>query len=134
MIDGIQNIFRIPELKKRLLYTFGLLAVYRVGAFIPTPGIDSQALARYFENVRGTILGFFNMFSGGALEPNYGARCRQRDITHHLRRHCGAYACGYRAHVDPITPGRNEPLSVFRNSRGHGGCCGGHCIYGSRAP
>jgi preprotein translocase subunit SecY len=68
VIDGIQNIFRIPELKKRLLYTFGLLAVYRVGAFIPTPGIDSQALARYFENVRGTILGFFNMFSGGALE------------------------------------------------------------------
>ncbi len=68
MIDGIQNIFKIPELKKRLLYTFGLLAVYRVGAFIPTPGIDSQALARYFENVQGTILGFFNMFSGGALE------------------------------------------------------------------
>ena len=68
MIDGIQNIFKIPELKKRILYTFGLLAVYRVGAFIPTPGIDSQALARYFENVQGTILGFFNMFSGGALE------------------------------------------------------------------
>jgi preprotein translocase subunit SecY len=68
VIDGIQNIFKIPELKKRLLYTFGLLAVYRVGAFIPTPGIDSQALARYFENVQGTILGFFNMFSGGALE------------------------------------------------------------------
>jgi len=68
VIDGIQNIFKIPELKKRILYTFGLLAVYRVGAFIPTPGIDSQTLARYFENVRGTILGFFNMFSGGALE------------------------------------------------------------------
>jgi len=68
VIDGIQNVFKIPELKKRILYTFGLLAVYRVGAFIPTPGIDSQTLARYFENVRGTILGFFNMFSGGALE------------------------------------------------------------------
>ncbi len=68
MIDGLQNIFKIPELKKRLLYTFGLLAVYRIGAFIPTPGIDSHALARYFESVRGTILGFFNMFSGGALE------------------------------------------------------------------
>jgi preprotein translocase subunit SecY len=68
VIDGIQNIFKIPELKKRILYTFGLLAVYRVGAFIPTPGIDSQALARYFESVQGTILGFFNMFSGGALE------------------------------------------------------------------
>lgn len=68
MIDGMQNVFKIPELKRRILYTFGLLAVYRVGAFIPTPGIDSQALARYFENVQGTILGFFNMFSGGALE------------------------------------------------------------------
>lgn len=68
MNSGIQNIFKIPELKKRILYTFGLLAVYRIGAFIPTPGIDSQALAHYFESVRGTILGFFNMFSGGALE------------------------------------------------------------------
>lgn len=68
MIDGIQNIFKIPELKKRLLYTFALLAVYRVGAFVPTPGIDSQALADYFKSMQGTILGFFNMFSGGALE------------------------------------------------------------------
>jgi len=68
VIDGIQNVFKIPELKKRLFYTFALLAVYRVGAFVPTPGIDSQALARYFESVQGTILGFFNMFSGGALE------------------------------------------------------------------
>ncbi|MBM3226095.1 MAG: preprotein translocase subunit SecY [Candidatus Tectomicrobia bacterium] len=68
MIDGIQNLFKIPELKKRIFYTFGLLAVYRVGAFIPTPGIDGQALGRYFESVQGTILGFFNMFSGGALE------------------------------------------------------------------
>jgi len=68
VIDGIQNVFKIPELKKRILYTFALLAVYRIGAFVPTPGIDSQALARYFENVQGTILGFFNMFSGGALE------------------------------------------------------------------
>ena len=68
MIDGVQNIWRIPELKKRVLYTFGLLAVYRVGVFIPTPGIDGQALTRYFESMQGTILGFFNMFSGGALE------------------------------------------------------------------
>lgn len=68
MIDGVQNIFRIPELKKRVFYTLGILAVYRIGAFIPTPGIDGQALARYFESMQGTILGFFNMFSGGALE------------------------------------------------------------------
>ncbi len=68
MIDGVQNVFKIPELRKRILYTFGLLAVYRVGAFIPTPGIDGQALTRYFESMQGTILGFFNMFSGGALQ------------------------------------------------------------------
>jgi preprotein translocase subunit SecY len=68
VIDGIQNLFKVPELKKRILYTFGLLAVYRVGVFIPTPGVDGQALARYFKDAQGTILGFFNMFSGGALE------------------------------------------------------------------
>ena len=68
MIDGVQNVFKIPELRKRIFYTFGLLAIYRVGAFIPTPGIDGQALTSYFESVQGTILGFFNMFSGGALQ------------------------------------------------------------------
>lgn len=68
MIEGVQNLFRVPELKKRIIYTLGLLAVYRIGVFIPTPGVDGQALTRYFESVQGTILGFFNMFSGGALE------------------------------------------------------------------
>ena len=67
MIDGFQNAFRIPELKKRILFTLGLLAVYRVGAHIPTPGIDSQALAAFFQQTQGTLLGFFDMFSGGAL-------------------------------------------------------------------
>jgi preprotein translocase subunit SecY len=68
VIDGFQNVLKIPELKKRILYTFALLAVYRVGVFIPVPGIDGQALTRFFESMQGTILGFFNMFSGGALE------------------------------------------------------------------
>ncbi len=68
MIDGFQNVLKIPELKKRILYTFALLAVYRIGVFIPVPGIDGQALSRFFESMQGTILGFFNMFSGGALE------------------------------------------------------------------
>jgi preprotein translocase subunit SecY len=68
VIDGFQNVFKIPELKKRILYTLALLAVYRVGVFIPTPGIDGQALTRFFESMQGTIFGFFNMFSGGALE------------------------------------------------------------------
>jgi preprotein translocase subunit SecY len=67
VIEGFQNAFRIPELKKRILFTLGLLAVYRVGAHIPTPGIDSQALAAFFQQTQGTLLGFFDMFSGGAL-------------------------------------------------------------------
>ncbi len=68
MISAIQNIFRIPDLKKRVLFTMGMLAVYRVGCHIPTPGIDSQALAHFFAQARGTLLGMFDMFSGGALE------------------------------------------------------------------
>lgn len=67
MIEGFQNAFKIPELKRRILFTLGLLAVYRVGAHIPTPGIDGQALAAFFQQTQGTLLGFFDMFSGGAL-------------------------------------------------------------------
>jgi preprotein translocase subunit SecY len=65
--QGFGNIFRIPELKKRILFTVAILAVYRIGAHIPTPGIDGAALAELFEMAQGTILGFFDMFSGGAL-------------------------------------------------------------------
>jgi len=68
MVGGFQNIFKIPELKKRILYTFGLLMVYRIGCAVPTPGIDSDALAAQFARARGTLLGLFDMFSGGALE------------------------------------------------------------------
>ncbi|AJE02550.1 preprotein translocase subunit SecY [Geobacter pickeringii] len=68
MIEAFQNIFRIPELKKRVLFSLGMLAVYRVGCHIPTPGIDSKALAHFFAQARGTLLGLFDMFSGGALE------------------------------------------------------------------
>jgi preprotein translocase subunit SecY len=68
MIGGFQNIFKIPELKKRVLYTFGLLMVYRIGCAVPTPGIDGDALASFFARAKGTLLGMFDMFSGGALE------------------------------------------------------------------
>jgi preprotein translocase subunit SecY len=67
VVEGFQNAFKIPELKKRILFTLALLAVYRVGAHIPTPGIDGQALAAFFQQTQGTLLGFFDMFSGGAL-------------------------------------------------------------------
>lgn len=66
--SGFGNIFKIPELKKRIIYTLALLFVYRIGVHIPTPGIDTVALASFFAKVEGTIFGIFNMFSGGALE------------------------------------------------------------------
>jgi len=65
--SGFQNIFKIPELKRRIFYSLLLLAVYRIGVHVPTPGIDSDALAKIFKDLGG-ILNFFNMFSGGALE------------------------------------------------------------------
>ena len=68
MLDTFQNIFKIPELKKRVIFVLGMLAVYRIGCHIPTPGIDGQALAHFFKQAQGTLLGMFDMFSGGALE------------------------------------------------------------------
>jgi preprotein translocase subunit SecY len=65
---GFGNIFKIPELKKRILFTLALLIVYRIGVHVPTPGIDSLALASFFARAKGTLLGLFDMFSGGALE------------------------------------------------------------------
>jgi len=65
---GFQNIFKIPELKKRILFTLALLIVYRIGVHVPVPGIDSIALSSFFKEAEGTIFGIFNMFSGGAFE------------------------------------------------------------------
>jgi preprotein translocase subunit SecY len=66
--SGYQNIFKIPELKRRILFTLALLAVYRIGVQIPTPGINAEILAQIFEQHKGGMLGMFNMFSGGALQ------------------------------------------------------------------
>jgi len=65
--ESFGNIFRIPELKKKVFFTLALLVVYRIGAHIPTPGINSVALAEIMARMTGTIMGFFDMFSGGAL-------------------------------------------------------------------
>src|SRR5579862_7771844 len=67
MLEKLANVFRVPDLRKRILFTLGLLAVYRVGGHIPTPGIDPAALARIFDAQRGSFLGFVDMFSGGNL-------------------------------------------------------------------
>src|SRR4030095_10971482 len=70
MIEGLQsfqNVFKIPELKRRVLITLGLLAAYRLGAHVPTPGIDGSALAEFFNQMQGTLLGMVDLFSGGNL-------------------------------------------------------------------
>ncbi|MCX7661908.1 MAG: preprotein translocase subunit SecY, partial [Candidatus Omnitrophica bacterium] len=72
MLNNLINIIKIPDLKRKLLITGGLLIIYRIGCFIPTPGIDAQALAEFFNRVSrmhgGTLFGILNMFSGGAME------------------------------------------------------------------
>ena len=67
MIESLKNIFRIPDLRNRILFTLGMLAVYRLGNHIPTPGVDARALTEFFEQNRGTWFGFVDMFSGGNL-------------------------------------------------------------------
>ena len=68
MAAGIKNAANIPELRRRVIFTLIMLAVYRVGIQIPTPGINGEALAAFFAKNAGTLFGMFNMFSGGALE------------------------------------------------------------------
>jgi len=65
LAETIANVFRIPDLRRRVLFTLGLLAVYRIGGHIPTPGIDSAALEQYFQQNAGTFFGFMDLFSGG---------------------------------------------------------------------
>lgn len=67
-MSGADGIVKIPELRKRIVFTLIMLAVYRIGVHIPTPGVDSAALQQVFANMKGTIFGWFNLFSGGALE------------------------------------------------------------------
>jgi len=67
VFEGIQNLPRIPELRRRLVFTLMMLAVHRIGVAIPTPGINGQALGEYFRQAQGTVFDMVNLFSGGAL-------------------------------------------------------------------
>ena len=67
MFKKIEEIFSIPELRKRIFMTLLLLAIFRIGAHIPTPGVDGQALSQFFQSAENNILGFLDMFTGGAL-------------------------------------------------------------------
>ena len=67
VLQNLQNVTKVPELKRRLLVTFGLLAAYRLGAHVPTPGVDAVALAKFFDQMQNTLLGLVDLFSGGNL-------------------------------------------------------------------
>ena len=64
---GYQNMFRIPELKRRLLFTAFILIIYRLGSHVPVPGVDTNALEVFFDSMRGGLLGLYDMFAGGNL-------------------------------------------------------------------
>ncbi|HLF17499.1 MAG TPA: preprotein translocase subunit SecY [Candidatus Omnitrophota bacterium] len=72
MLSSFANCFKIPELKQKILFTLGIIAAYRVGCYIPTPGVNGAVLAEFFQRINtttgGSIFGIMNMFSGGALE------------------------------------------------------------------
>src|SRR5580698_3904156 len=67
MLSKLANIFRIPDLRKRLLFALGLLAVYRIGGHIPTPGVDANRLSEFFTRNAGGVFGYIDLFSGGML-------------------------------------------------------------------
>src|SRR5271168_488308 len=64
-LEAVANIFRIPDLRKRILFTLLMLAVYRLGGHITTPGIDAVRLQQFFQQNQGTLFGMFDLFSGG---------------------------------------------------------------------
>src|SRR6202044_299897 len=67
LIEAFRNIFSTPDLRNRVLFTLAFLGVYRLGAFIPAPGINTALLQQLFEQSKGSVLGIFDLFSGGNL-------------------------------------------------------------------
>jgi preprotein translocase subunit SecY len=67
LVTNLQNVFKIPELRQRILFTLAMLAVYRIAAHVPTPGINGEELSKFLHQEGGALMGFLDMFSGGAL-------------------------------------------------------------------
>jgi preprotein translocase subunit SecY len=67
VIESLRNVFKVKELRERVLFTLGILVIFRIGGHIPTPGIDGAALTSYFQQAKGTLFGMFDLFVGGAF-------------------------------------------------------------------
>ncbi len=120
VLRNLQNVAKIPELKRRLLVTFGLLAAYRHSAHVPTPGVDGEALARFFDSVQGTLLGLVDLFSGGNLR-----RLTVFALGINMKRY-GGFIPGVRPgkktaeFIDQTLTRITEPLDRGRGCPGHG--------------
>ena len=68
MMDSIRSTFKIPELKRKLLFTFMIIVVYRIGGHVPIPGVNTQALIEFFESSQRGLLGLYDLFAGGAFK------------------------------------------------------------------
>ena len=68
MLGALFNAWKVPELRRRLAFTAFILALYRVGSWVPTPGVQTDAIKDFFDDSNNTILGVLNLFSGGALQ------------------------------------------------------------------
>jgi hypothetical protein len=86
-LEAITNVFRIPDLRKRLLFALGLLAVYRVGGHIPIPGIDAARFEEFISQNQGTVFGFFDLFSGGTFRRPDTIFAPGHHALHHLVDH-----------------------------------------------
>ncbi len=100
-LKGFSNCFKVPELRQKILFTLGILAVYRLGCFIPTPGINGVALNEFFQkmssaNGGGNVVGIMDMFSGGALGQDDGAFAGGHAVYFQLDHHAafnGGHPC-----------------------------------------
>ena len=84
MLEKFLNIFRIPDLRKRVLFTLGILAVYRLGAYIPTPGVNAHQLELLFNQQSGSALGLMDLFGGGNLRRMTDLRPGHHAVHHGL--------------------------------------------------
>src|SRR5512136_2488720 len=67
MLKSFQSVFRIPELRRRILFTLGIFIVYRIGGHVPSPGVNAEALGEFFRMQQNTLFGLYDLFAGGAF-------------------------------------------------------------------
>ena len=130
-IDSVKNLFAIAELRKRVLFTLGMLVVYRIGGHIPTPGINTAALAQLVEQARGTMFGLYNMFSGQQPVADDDLRARHHAVHQRIDHPAAADGCVAvpRAHLEGrrARPPQDHPVHALRNDRAQHRPVDGYC-------